>query len=189
MIRINLLPAVDRKQSRGLKLPSISFGGTKTVWTVTGVAVFVLMIAGISVMQARKVSELEDNIRVAKEEAARLAPQLERIRQLQKEREEVNRRLAVIAALDKDRYYRVKLLNDISTKLPPNTWLTGVKEQGGGTLTMDGVTFSNFLIADLMTNLEKSERFAAVGLSIAEEGRIDDHSVVQFTLQSRITAR
>lgn len=189
MIRINLLPAADRKQSRGFKLPSLSLGGTKTVWTIAGVAIYLLMVVGIAVMQARTVGDLQDKITVAREEAAKLAPQLERIRQLQKEREEVNRRLNVIASLDRDRYYRVKLLNDISANMPPNCWLTGVKEQNGSTLTVDGVTFSNFLIADLMTNLEKSDRFSTVGLSIAEEGKIEDHKVIQFTLQSQITSR
>lgn len=189
MIRINLLPAADRGQSRGFKLPTLSFGGTKTVWTVAAVSIYMLMVAGISVMQARSVGELEDKVTVAKEEAAKLAPQLERIRQLQKEREEVNRRLTVIAALDRDRYFRVKLLNDISMKMPPNSWLTAVKEQNGSSLTVEGVTFSNFLVADLMTNLEKSDRFATVGLTIAEEGKIDDHKVIQFTLQSQITSR
>jgi type IV pilus assembly protein PilN len=189
MIRINLLPADERKKSGGFKMPSISFGGAKTVWLVAGVSIYLLMVLAISLLQARNVDELEGKIVVAKEEAARLAPQLERIRQLQKEREEVNRRLSVIAQLDRDRYYRVKLLNDVSMKLPPNTWLTSLKEQNGTTLTVDGVTFSNFLIADLMTNLEKSERVTGVMLNIAEEGRIDEHKVIQFTLQSRITSK
>ena len=159
MIRINLLPADERKKGGGFKMPSISFGGTTNVWTVAGTLVFILMIATISFLQARTVRDLNDKITVAREEAARLAPQLERIRQLQKEREEVNRRLTVIAQLDRDRYFRVKLLNDIGTKLPPNCWLTAAKELGGNTMTIEGITFSNFLVADLMVNLEKSERF------------------------------
>lgn len=189
MIRINLLPADDRKSKRTFKMPSISIGGATTVWTVAGLIVFILMISTISFLQARTARDLETNIQVAKEEAAKLAPQLERIRQLQKEREEVNRRLNVIAQLDRDRYYRVKLLNDISTKMPPNSWLTSAKEQNGTSMTIEGVTFSNFLIADLMVDLQKSERFQEVNLSIAEEGKIEDHKVIQFTLQSKIASR
>jgi type IV pilus assembly protein PilN len=189
MIRINLLPLSDRKKTRSFKLPSISIGSAAAIWSIAAIVIFSVMVIAMSMMQARTVSTLEDKIIVAKEEAAKLAPQLERIRQLQMEREEVNRRLGVIAALDRDRYFRVRLLNDISTKMPPNSWLIGVTEQGGRAVTIEGVTFSNYLIADLMSNLENSDRFQAVGLNIAQEGKIEDQKVIQFTLQSQVTSR
>ena len=56
-------------------------------------------------------------------------------------------------------------------------------------MTIEGVTFSNFLIADLMNNLEKTGRFDSVHLNIAQEGKIMDHRVIQFTLQSNVSAR
>jgi len=80
-------------------------------------------------------------------------------------------------------------MNDIAEKLPANSWLTSVKESGGTNVSIDGVTFSNYLIADLMNNLEKTDRFSNVTLSIAQEGRIDDYKVIQFTLNSRIAPR
>ncbi len=189
MIRINLLPTHDRKQRRRLKLPSFSGGGPKMVWAIAGVAVYVALTLVTAMLQMRATRDLEHKIAEARRESAELAPQLERIRKLTKEREEVNRRLAVIAELDKDRYFRVQILNDISTQLPENCWLTSLREQGGTSLTMEGITFSNYLIADLMNNLGKSERFNVVDLSIAQEGRILDHKVIQFTLQSQVSAR
>jgi len=189
MIRINLLPLADRKVKRGVKLPSFSGGGPKMMWALVAVVVYAGMVLAVAMLQSRTVGDLDHKIAEAKREADELAPQLERIRKLTKEREEVNRRLSVIAALDRDRYYRVQLLNDVSTQMPPNCWLTEFKESGGNSLTLEGVTFSNYLIADLMNNLEKSSRFLAVGLNIAEEGKILDHSVIQFTLQSQIGDR
>ena len=136
MIRINLLPESDRKTKRSFKLPSISGGGPKMVWLVAGVLIFAGMITAMSMLQGRKVREYEEKIAEAQREAQELAPQLERIRKLTQEREEVNRRLAVIAALDRDRYFRVQLLNDISLQMPSNTWLTSVREQGGTSMVM-----------------------------------------------------
>jgi type IV pilus assembly protein PilN len=159
------------------------------IWAIAGLAVYAAVVFLTSMLQSRSIRSLDHNIAEAKREAAELAPQLERIRKLTKEREEVNRRLAVIAELDKDRYFRVEILNDISMQLPENCWLTSVKEQGGTSLTMEGITFSNYLIADLMNNLEKSERFKTTDLSIAQEGRILDHKVIQFTLKSQVSAR
>lgn len=189
MIKINLLPLADRKTTRSFKLPSFSGGGPKAVWAVVALVVYMGMVTAMAMLQARSIRDLEQKVADAKREAAELAPQLERIRKLSKEREEVSKRLGVIASLDKDRYFRVRLLNDISKKLPPNCWLTAVKEQSPTSVTIEGITFSNYLIADLMNNLEKSDRFAVVGLNIAEEGRIMDHSVIQFTLQSQVRAR
>jgi Tfp pilus assembly protein PilN len=189
MIRINLLPASERKQKRSFKLPSFSGGGPKTVWVIVAITVYAGMVFATAMLQARSIRNLRHKVEEAQEEAAKLAPQLERIRKLTREREEVSKRLGVIAALDKDRYFRVKLLNDISTRLPANCWLTSVQEQGGTSMTLDGVTFSNFIVADLMNNLEKTDHFANVNLNIAQEGSMLDHKVIQFTLESQISAR
>ncbi|MEJ2719740.1 MAG: PilN domain-containing protein [bacterium] len=189
MIRINLLPLEDRKKSRRLKLPSFSAGGPKLIWALAAVVGYGGMVVAMAALQAKSIKELETKIAAAKEESARLAPQLERIRKLTKEREEVDRRLHIIASLDRDRYFRVEVLNDIAEKLPANSWLTSVRESGGTNLSLDGVTFSNYLIADLMNNLERSDRFSNVSLSIAQEGRIDEHKVIQFTLNSSIAPK
>lgn len=189
MIRINLLPGNDRQKKRRISLPNFSGSGPMLVWVIVVIVVYVGMILGVATLQARSIRDLEGKVTEAKAEAAELAPQLERIRKLTQEREEVNKRLQVIAKLDRDRYFRVQLLNDISEKLPSNCWLTSVKEFGGSTLSIEGVTFSNYIIADLMSNLERSDRFLAVGLNVAQEGKILDHRVIQFTLQSSISAR
>jgi type IV pilus assembly protein PilN len=187
MIKINLLPPEDRKKTRRIKMPALSIGGPKTLWMVAGLVVYAGMVIAIASLQSKSVTNLEAKITKVKQESEALAPQLERIRKLTKEREEVDRRLGIIAALDRERYFRVELLNDISEKMPPNSWLTSIKENGGTDITIDGVTFSNYLIADLMTNLDKSDRFNLVSLSIAQEGKILDHKVIQFTLSSKIT--
>ncbi|NIM19524.1 MAG: hypothetical protein GTO51_03985 [Candidatus Latescibacteria bacterium] len=184
MIKINLLPLEDRKKTRKIKLPTIS--GSAVLWSIMIAIVYFGVIFAIATLQARRVGELEQKIEKAKQESAALAPQLAKIRKLTKEREEVNKRLGIIANLDKDRYFRVQVLNDISEKLPANCWLTIVREQGGSMVTIEGVTFSNYIIADLMNNLEKSDRFGEVMLSVAQEGTIHDHRVIQFALESAI---
>jgi len=169
-------------------MPALS-GGPKSVWIIGAMLLYFGMLVAMSTLQTRKINDLSMKVAEAKEESMRLAPQLERIRKLTKEREEVNRRLGVIADLDKDRYFRVQLLNDISVKLPSNCWLTNVKEESPISVSIEGVTFSNYIIADLMNNLQKSDRFNEVSLLVAQEGKILDHNVIQFTLQSRVTAR
>lgn len=184
MIRINLLPSEERKAKRKISLPSIS--DSALIWVVASVVVYLGIIGSISALQAKKLGELETKVKAAKEESARLAPQLAKIRKLTKEREEVNRRLDIIAALDRDRYLRVQLMNDISIEVPSNCWLTSISEQGGTNVRIEGVTFSNYVIADLMNNIDSSEKLTDTALIIAEEGEIQDINVIKFTLNSKV---
>jgi type IV pilus assembly protein PilN len=188
MIRVNLLPLEDRRSTRRLTLPSFSGAGPKMVWLIAAVVVYVGMIVAMATLQLRSVKDLEGKIELAKKEAQELAPQLAKIKKLTKEREEVNKRLNIIATLDRDRYFRAQIMNDVSQKLPSNCWLTSLKEQGGSQFLIEGVTFSNYIIADLMNNLERSDRFASVMLNIAQEGRIEEHNVLKFKLET-ITSR
>ena len=68
MIRINLLPASERKQKRSFKLPSFSGSGPKMVWLVAGIVIFAGMIAATSMLQARRVRDYEQKIAEAKKE-------------------------------------------------------------------------------------------------------------------------
>ncbi len=184
MIRINLLPSDERSSKRRISLPTISGGAV--LWVTLGIVLYGGAVAGIWTLQARKINEYNVKIEALKEESARLAPQLAKIRKLQKEREEVNRRLSVIAALDKDRYLRVRVMNDLCANVPDNCWLTSLNESGGTKVSIEGVTFSNFIIADFMSDLEKSGRFGQVSLVKAEEGDIDDVRVVKFSLNASL---
>ena len=184
MIRINLLPSEERRAKRKISLPSISGGAV--LWVSLGTCLYVGAVAGIYVLQDRKIKDYETKIVALKEESARLAPQLAKIRKLQAEREEVNKRLAIIAALDKDRYLHVRMMNDLAVNVPDNCWLTELNETGGTKMTLEGITFSNFIIADFMTSLEGSGRFGDVALAKAEEGDIDGVRVVKFAISASL---
>jgi type IV pilus assembly protein PilN len=184
MIRINLLPSEERRAKRKISLPNISGGAV--LWVSLGTCLYVGAVAGIYVLQDRKIKDYETKIVALKEESARLAPQLAKIRKLQAEREEVNKRLAIIAALDKDRYLHVRMMNDLAVNVPDNCWLTEVNETGGTKMSLEGITFSNFIIADFMTSLEGSGRFGDVALAKAEEGDIDGVRVVKFAISASL---
>ena len=181
MIRINLLPAEDRVKKKELHLPEMS-----TVYVIVAIGVFIGSIVVSGTIQRHKVRSLEKKIEVAKEESRKLAPQLAKIKQITREREEVNRRLNLITSLDRHRYYRVKLLNDISYKLPGNCWLTDIKELSPNNFSINGITFSNFTVADMISNLEDSPLVTSVDLKIAERGQIKKREVMKFSLSANV---
>jgi type IV pilus assembly protein PilN len=184
MIRINLLPSDDRKSRRKISLPTVSGGAV--LWVSLALFVYAGAVSGVWVLQNRKINDYETKILALKEESARLAPQLAKIRKLQAEREEVNKRLGIIAALDKNRYLHVRMMNDLAVNVPDNCWLTDLSESGGTQISLEGITFSNFIIADFMTSLEGSGRFTEVALVKAQEGEIDGVRVVKFAVNASL---
>ncbi len=179
MIKINLLPPEDRVKTREFNLPEMS-----TMYLVAAVGVFFVSVAVVGMIQAHKVKDLEKKIEIATVESKKLAPQLAKIKQITREREEVDRRLSLITSLDRNRYFRVKLLNDIGFKLPANCWLTDINEVSPNNFAIDGIAFSNYTIADMISNLEASPVFTHVGLKVAEKGEINKREVMKFSLSA-----
>lgn len=180
MIRINLLPPEEREKKKEFRLPEMSM-----IYMIGAVAVFFAVILTIGFVQHHKVADLKGKIEVANEESRQLAPQLARIKKITKEREEVDRRLHLITSLDRYRYFRVKLLNDVGINLPSNCWLTDLTEQSPNSYLIDGIAFSNYKIADMITNLETSPIFTEVGLNVAEKGKIKESEVMKFSLTAK----
>ena len=181
MIRINLLPPEDRVKKREFRMPEMS-----SIYLVAGVVAFFAAILVAGTIQHHKIRVLSGKTTEAQEESKKLAPQLAKIKQITKEREEVDRRLSIITSLDRHRYYRVKILSDISFKIPKNCWLTDIKELSPNLYSIEGVAFTNYTIADMMTNLEASTFFTQVDLMKAEKGLIRDREVMEFRLSANV---
>lgn len=182
MIRINLLPQEERVQTR--KMPALPIPRLGTVLPFALLGGLVLAVSTVATMQGRQVAQLSHDITEARREAESYKPQLEKIREIQQKREEVRSRLDIIARLDRERYFRVQLLDDLSRSVPENTWLTGLNELSDRRYQIDGVTFSNFIVARFMENLETAERWRDVDLNVAQKGEMEDVEVVKFTLFS-----
>ena len=180
MIRINLLPREDVPVQRNLKLPDMS---TFAPLVLVVIAVGVVAILGL--YQGQKIANLEQTIVEEEAESRRLAPEIAKIKRLDQQRQSLNRRLEVIGNLDRDRYFRVHLLDELNRALPDHLWIERFEDQGGDLYAMEGVTFSNFLVCDLLQNLDRSPYFTRVTLEIAEKGQIDDVNVVKFTIKAR----
>ena len=182
MIRINLLPREERQVRRSFTLPKVG-----TLMPVLVLLLVVALFAAISVVQTLQVGRLKADIARAEQESEKLRPQIQTIQELTKKREELERRLNVITELDKGRLVRVRLVDELSKCVPEHLWLSGYEESAQNQITIEGVTFSNLIVADFMTRLEASPLFGTVDLLVAEKGTIDQRNVVKFKLTAAIT--
>jgi len=184
MIRINLLPRDEQPKQRNIKLPQVG-----AFAPVVLVLVAVIVISGALFHQSKQISAL--NVTIAEEEAEsrRLAPEIAKIKRLNKQRKDLNDRLDVITELDRDRYFRVHLMDELNRSLPEHMWLTRFEDVGGDSYQVEGVTFSNFLISDFLQSVTNSPWFAAVDLTVAEKGLIGDVQVIKFKARARAVRR
>ena len=182
MIRINLLPREDRPARRKFTLPKLG-----PMMPIFALIALVALFVGFSVIQTLQVGRLKADIARAREESEKLRPQIETIQELTQKRAELERRLNVIATLDKNRLWRVKLVDELSRCVPDHLWLTSYEETGPDAVKIEGVTFSNLLVADFMSRLEASPLYGQVDLIVAEKGTIDQRNVVKFKVTANMT--
>lgn len=183
MIRINLLPRDERQVKRTFTLPKVG-----TVMPLLVLILVAALFAAFSVVQAMQVSRLQADIAKAEQEAEKLRPAIQTINELTQKRQELERRLGVITGLDKQRLTRVKLVDEVSKCIPEHLWMTQFEEiPGSNRVQVEGVTFSNLLVADFMSRLEESPLYGDVDLVVAEKGTIDQRNVVKFKVTASMT--
>jgi type IV pilus assembly protein PilN len=152
-----------------------------------GVAAIALVAClGTYFVQSSTMSRLEGQLEEAREESQRLAPQIARIKRLQREREQLDTRLDAITSLDEERYFRVQLMSELARRSPENLWLTSMRENSPGQFTLEGITFSNFIVADFISNLSQAELYRGLDLVRIQRGKIAEVTVLDFEITATV---
>jgi len=183
MIRINLLPREEKAQRR----PAITFQVSELVVPVAVVAAAALIVLGTTLSQGARISSLRHSIAEVDAESRALAPQIERVNRLAQERAELDLRLGIISKLERGRTQSVRLMDELARCVPDHLWLTLAQQDAGTKLELEGVTFSNLVVSDFMSRLERSPLFANVELGVAERGQVAAHDVVKFHISCQVT--
>ena len=183
MIRVNLLPREGKAQRK----PAVSLKvGDLVVPTMMLVAAG-LVIAGTAVSQRVRITALDKSIADVEAQSRALAPQIERVQRLAQERAELDLRLGIITRLEQGRTQSVRLMDELARCVPDHLWLTGASQDAGNTLQLEGVTYSNLVVSDFMSRLERSPLFANVELTVAERAKAGDRDVVRFRVTCQVT--
>lgn len=183
MIQINLLPAEEKTTRRSIQIKRPTGILLPLVILCLGITVVVAAV----VQQQAEVQSLLKDLKACEDEIATLAPEVALVERLAKERAELDLRLSVIDQLSHMRFNAVRLVDELDRAVPEYLWLTGALMTGPTSMNIEGVTFSNLIVADYMTRLERSPYFANVNMTIAERGAISERDVTQFSLTVDLT--
>ena len=182
MIRMNLLPREEKAQ-RDVSLP---FKVADLVIPIAMLAAVALVMAGTVMSQRMAITSLGKSITDVEAQSRALAPQIERVNRLAQERAELDLRLGVINKLEKGRTGSVRLMDELARCIPDHLWLSSANQEGT-TINLEGMTFSNLVVSDFMSRLERSPMFANVELTVAERASMSDRDVVKFQVSCPIT--
>lgn len=188
MIRINLMPFEERGQKARRPQSARKSGGPSGVLLPLAIVAGVLvLIVGTIVQQQAQLHMLTNEVARVERESQALAPQIAMVERLAHERADLDLRLSLIDQLSRGRFDQVRMLDELDRTVPEHMWLATLVPSGGDQFSIDGVTFSNLIIADLMIRLDRSPLFSNVALASATHGVIDEHDVVQFKLTMNVT--
>lgn len=161
MIRINLLPA-ERARSAPKRASS---GGMPPGQRVTLACSLILVAAGLGVLWwwwalGRASAKLDGEVLAAQRETTRLRSILQQVDSFEKQKQQLEQRVALIEELRKGQGAPVRILDEISKALPEMLWLTELKQDAAGNdLTMDGRCVTLTALSDFVGNLERSGQF------------------------------
>ena len=123
MIQINLLPKEYRKKSQFLSFKK----GTAYALATAGALVVLMLFA--TTYQTWKIKSVNTKIVEAKERTEKLRKDIQLVDALTEVREKLLLRMTAIENLDKYRTVWIKIMEDLSSRIPAYLWLSGFKEE------------------------------------------------------------
>ena len=181
MIRINLLPH-DARQKRS---SGFSFDKTKVIPLAT-LGLVLLACMSTMMVQGARLSSIEQDVAAARAESEQYKRTIALINEMVQKERELNRRLGLVKTLDKDRFKTVRVLDEMARRVPRYMWLTSLKNISPDRVSIDGYAFSNLVVSDLMSSLDKSEIFLDTELSVARRKIVEGQNAVNFTVTSGV---
>jgi Tfp pilus assembly protein PilN len=181
MIRINLLPYHTKKGAGR----TFTFDRTKFV-PLLAMAVVLVGCVSTMMIQGARLMALENDTAKAREETERYKQTIALINEMVRKEQELNRRLALVETLDRDRFKTVRVLDEVAQRVPRYMWLTSMKNLSPAQVSFDGYAFSNLVVSDLMSSLEGSELFDNVELSVVQRKLVEGQQAVNFTVTTAV---
>lgn len=177
MIRINLLPirALKKKESTR-QMFSIFF---------LSVGLLALVIVFFHISLSNRIRDVEAQIVRNNEEIKRLKIDTRDVNKFKTEKEDLQRRLNIIYALQRAKTGPVRVLDELAMAVPGKLWLTSLKEKDGK-MEIKGLAMDNPTIAQFMTNLEKTGVIKNVELIVSQQLERKDLKLKEFSLTCQV---
>jgi type IV pilus assembly protein PilN len=174
MIKINLLPYRERAKvedlTRQIALVVISF------------IILVLIVGGVQLYVSLSIGGLEKDVKQQEDRLAELTKVIGDIEKYKRDKDVLEKKLAVIDSLEQNRLAPVRMLDELTGLVPvKDIWLEKLTEKGSA-LQIEGVARNNIAVALFMKNLVNSNFIKSVDLTSTKEKEISGIKLQQFVV-------
>ncbi len=177
MIKINLLPVRAAKKKETLR---------QQISVAVMSLVLVLIIIGYFHFRiVKNIAEVTAKIASTEQELQKTKAQIGEVSKFKEAKKVLENKLGVIESLKKEKAGPVKMLDELSSVTPEKLWLNSFKEQGGG-INIEGMAISEEVIAQFMTELEKSSNFKDIELVVTEQTEQVGLKLKKFSLTGKL---
>ena len=161
MLEINLLPVREARRKADLRQYMMQL-----------FLMVILTAGGIGLVHSRigdQVETAQARVRQMQNDIDQFKPQLEQVAAFKKRKGELEKKIDVLDGLDRARSGPVRVLSEIATRTPDRLWLTSLTTKGR-TISLQGQSLDNELVALFLRSLGDSEYFANVDLDSTKLG-------------------
>ena len=177
MIRINLLPHREERRKRQNVQVAVLAGLT------LGLAV--LIVGAVHIAISGQIEYQGGRNNYLKKEIAVLDKQIEEIKRLKEQTQQLLARKKVVEALQVNRSDTVHVMDQIARRMPEGVYLKSVK-QTGPKLTMVGYAQSNARVSTLMRTLDDSPWLENPSLVEIKAVTVDKQRLNEFALNASL---
>lgn len=187
MIRINLLPEEEKRRKikrgpPGLKIPSLKIPIVpQTIWMLVTIGVIIVILFGIYLSRRLEIRRLDREITRMENRLTKLRREADLVRNLEAKEKDLRSRLDIITRLNRNRFLRVKMLDDLCSRVPDYIWLTSFEEVSAN-VKITGLAFSNLTVAKFIKELSESNYFSNPELVSLKKKTIEGQDLMEFSL-------
>lgn len=174
MIKINLLPYREKKKQEGVKRYAL-------LAAVAG-GLFLIVILGLHTYEITSKADLAERVKTAETKLRTLNKVAKQIEQVKKDKDLLEKKIAVINNLEENRLKPVLILDDLTALIPPRqVWFSTVSLTEDN-LRIEGIARDNGAVAQFMKNLERSSFIKSVDLVASKQSLIGTTKLQAFTV-------
>ncbi|NPU86065.1 MAG: hypothetical protein HPY65_16430 [Syntrophaceae bacterium] len=175
MIRINLLPYVEKKKKEDTKAELFIFAGV--------LLIFLVILGSLAAYMSIGISGLETDIAKNEQRLAVLNKIVGEVEMFKADKMQMEKKLSIIQRLEENRLYPVRMLDQFTSLVPVrDIWLDKIAEKGTE-LTIDGMARDSIAVARFMKSLETASFIKSVDLVFSKKKDLSGHILQQFTLK------
>jgi len=180
MMEINLLPHREARRAADLR---------ETV----AVLVLGLVVVGGGIFLTDKgvksdLDAAEASVAQLQADIERYEPQKKLVKKFKKRKKQLKSKLDVIDSLEQARNGPVRVLDELSERVPDRLWLTSVETKGKG-IKLEGQSLDTDVVADFLRGLNASPYFKNVDLDKTSGGKVvKGVRLVNFEIRADMTS-